>query len=97
MYLRGIPFLRNSHSVHTLEEPKYKLDSIKSGQERTISIPFAREYHCKNEEMQGAWLVQTWHRAQPVSHGTGLLTWDLPQTYSPNTVKYIKSYKRTYQ
>ena len=31
-YLRGIPFLHNGHSAHTLEEPKYKFGSIKSWQ-----------------------------------------------------------------
>lgn len=37
--------------------------------------------------MQVAWFVQTWHRVQLASHGTGLLTLDLSQTYSPSTEK----------
>ena len=43
-------------------------------EKKVSAIPFAKEYHCKTEEMQVAWLVRIWHTVQPVSHGTDLLT-----------------------
>ena len=49
------------------------------------TLPFAEGYHCRNEEMGGACLVQTLHRVPPVSHDTGLLTWDPSQTYHLST------------
>ena len=36
-------------------------------------LPFAGGYRYKNEEMQGAYLAQTWHRVLLVVHGTDLL------------------------
>ena len=55
-----------------------------------IYLPFAEGYHYKNEGMQGAYLVQTWHRVPPVAHGTDLQIWDPSQTYHPSTEINVK-------